>query len=132
MDDEHRTEIAYMLDINKEDSTIELLAEYIDQENIRPNEELEQLLHDYTHILNQDEYYEILMLIDYDDVINFCKAKDLILCSDVKFWRKYITRYGYNTKDFKDYNVFWLKRAIKIIDKSKKEFPNYINKYELI
>ena len=125
--DEEIEELLNILGLESvEELTIDVLVEFLESEHQQVETLAEDALHEYISILREDEYKEILRKLDYDDVINFCSSKMLHICSDRWFWISYAKhRYEFDIEETKDYNLYWLKRVIKIISESAKIPENF-------
>ena len=134
LEEEGIQEILEMLGLDsEEDFRIELLVEFLEDQNQLIVEAAEDALHEYINILREDNYEDVLIKLDYDDVVSFCSAKRLHICSDRWFWISYAKRrYGFDIENTEKYNLHWLKKAVKVISESKKDFPLYAEKYQLL
>lgn len=121
-------ELTEAIGINLEEFTVEALVEFLEDQNQPIIEVVEDTLHEYISVLNEELYEDVLIKLDYEDVINFCSSKKLHICSDRWFWFRYAKRrYGVDLEDIKEYNLYWTKRAVKVVSESKKDFESKTN-----
>ncbi len=96
-----------------------------------------EILHDFIQLdsLYKDVQYSILLNLEYQDVLNFCQTKNLLICHDKTFWVMYMyKKYGFSLSEPHKYSTKELRGSLYIVSKYHlvkqsmrgEKYPEYI------